>query len=60
MNKYNVPQKKVLVLSDNRFSQDTVIVYEKADHSQPTHSVSKTSPYGPILVETSRIIIGPK
>ena len=60
MNKYNVPQKKVLVLSNNRFSQDSVIVYKKADHSQPTHSVSKTSPYGPILVETSRIIIGPK
>ena len=60
MNKYNVPQKKVIVLSNNRFSQDSVIVYKKADHSQLTHSVSKTSPYGPILVETSRIIIGPK
>ena len=29
MNKCNVPKKKILVLSNNKFSQDTVIVYKK-------------------------------
>ena len=31
MNKCNVSKKKILVLSNNKFSQDTVIVYKKAD-----------------------------
>ena len=31
MNKCNIPQKKILLLSNNKFSQDTVIVYKKAD-----------------------------
>ena len=31
MSKCNVPKKKILVLSNDKFSQDTVIVYEKAD-----------------------------
>ena len=30
MNKCNIPQKKILLLS-NKFSQDTVIVYKKVD-----------------------------
>ena len=29
-------------------------------HTQPVHNVLRTSPYGPILVETSRTMIGPK
>ena len=31
MNKCNVPKKKIIVLSNNKCSQDTVIVYKKAD-----------------------------
>ena len=31
MNKCTVPKKKNIVLSNNQFSQDTVIVYKKAD-----------------------------
>ena len=31
MNKCNIPKKKTLVLSNSKFSQDTVIVYKKAD-----------------------------
>ena len=31
MNKCNIPQKKILLLSNKKFSQDTVIVYKKAD-----------------------------
>ena len=31
MNKCNVPKKKILVLSNNKFSQDTVIVYKNAN-----------------------------
>ena len=31
MNKGNVPKKKIIVLSNNKFSQDTAIVYKKAD-----------------------------
>ena len=31
MNKCNVPKKKILVLSNSKFSQDTVIVFKKAD-----------------------------
>ena len=31
MNKCNLPKKKILVLSNSKFSQDTVIVYKKAD-----------------------------
>ena len=31
MNKRNVPKKKIIVLSNNKFSRDTVIVYKKAD-----------------------------
>ena len=31
MNKCNVPKKKVRVLSNSKFSQDTVIVDKKAD-----------------------------
>ena len=31
MNKCNVPKKKILVLSNNKFSQDTVIVYKKVN-----------------------------
>ena len=31
MNKCNVPKKKVLVLSNDKFSQDTVIVYKKVN-----------------------------
>ena len=31
MNKCNVPKKKILALSNNKFSQDTVIVYKKTD-----------------------------
>ena len=31
MNKCNVPKKKNIVVSNNKFSQDTVIVYKKAD-----------------------------
>ena len=31
MNKCNVPKKKTLVLSNNKFSQDTVVVYKKTN-----------------------------
>ena len=31
MNKCNVPKKKILVLSNNNFSKDTVIVYKKTN-----------------------------
>ena len=31
MNECNVPKKKILVLSNNKLSQDTVIVYKKTD-----------------------------
>ena len=31
MNKRNVAKKKVIVLSNNKFSQDNAIVYKKAD-----------------------------
>ena len=31
INKRNVPKKKIIVLSNNKFSRDTVIVYKKAD-----------------------------
>ena len=31
MNKCNVPKKKILVLNNNEFSQDTGIVYKKVD-----------------------------
>ena len=31
MNKCNTPKKKILELSNSEFSQDTVIVYKKAD-----------------------------
>ena len=31
MNKCNVPKKKILVLSNNKFSQDSVIVYKKVN-----------------------------
>ena len=30
------------------------------EKTQPAHNVPRTSSYGPILVETSRTIIGPK
>ena len=31
MNKFNVPKKKIFVLSNNKFSQDIVIVYKKVN-----------------------------
>ena len=31
MNKCNVPKKKILVLSNSKFSHNTVLVYKKAD-----------------------------
>ena len=31
MNKCNVPKKKILLLSNNKFSQNTGIVYKKGD-----------------------------
>ena len=32
----------------------------RIEYAQPANNVSRTSPYDPILVETSRTIIGPK
>ena len=39
---------------------ETSITIALSNTPQPSHNVTKTFPYGPILVETSRTIIGPK